>query len=165
MQNNISTTDNVHKQLSLAAYENWRLGILNLYIQKPDAVDPALLYCAMERVAPFGVMQHWTDSSLDPFSEFYSVSMEFIDKVTHRLDQAWLNNESSEYPTFYELEDEFGKGRRVELIRTIELCKVRCLFDNNIYEALTADAGAPTEANHLSKSFSVEDRFQMYQYY
>ena len=75
--------------------------------------------------------------------------------VIKYVDDLWIA--SNPTPTFYELENKFGRENRAEMIGIFRYCYLAQRFDKQVYEKLLKATEHPTEASFLCREFSDRD--------
>lgn len=138
-----------------AAYETYRAQIMLNGIDHEGKlrIDPAYYYAVSVRMFPY-FHTHWCDGS-DPFAEIYSIGQEFMDEVITYVDALWV--QGNPIPSFYELEDKFGRDQRSALILIFRYCYLNEGFSPEFYSSLLAPSAHPTEASIISLEISKHD--------
>jgi hypothetical protein len=111
------------------------------------------LYAVANRVFPY-FHSSWCGDEDDPFASCYRVPSDFMERVITDLDQQWL---AGTVPTFYNVERKYGHEQRAALIDIFRYSFLSHKFDSTFYQSLLANAGAPTEANGLSRPFDESE--------
>ena len=108
------------------------------------------LYAIDERMYPF-FQENWCAGE-DPYLECYSIGKEFVSEVILELDRLWLE-EGEEVPTFYELEEKYGRGKRPELIDIVRYCFLHGGFDEKFYDRILTPMEHPSEASSIRREY------------
>src|SRR5205823_6170897 len=98
--------------------------------------------------------EHWCYGN-DPYLEVYRMEKQFVGEVFNYVADLW--NKSKLTPTFYELEDRFGKERRAHLIDILRYCYLAGSFDKGVYDQLLKATEHTVEASGLCEPFSDAD--------
>lgn len=92
----------------------------------------------------------------EAFKDDFDVGQADVERVLTYLDEKW----TAKTPvTFYEVESHFARSGigRVDLIDMCRLFHLSRLFDQPFRDGLTANAGAPVEANGINRPFDRDD--------
>ena len=112
------------------------------------------LYAVDERMYPF-FHENWCAGE-DPYLDCYEISKEFVSEVILELDRLWLDKDE-EVPTFYQLEEKYGRDKRHELIDIIRYCYLHGGFDKDFYESILKPTEHPTEASGICRDLLASD--------
>jgi hypothetical protein len=94
---------------------------------------------------------------VDPFEDTYEINRAFIEDVLLYLDGQWLKG-NTDVPTFYELENKYGREKRYELMCVLRYAKVLKMFDDDFYKKIVSNA--PAEANTIHQyTYGPDDVF------
>jgi hypothetical protein len=118
----------------------------------------AYLYALDERMFPY-FHQNWCAGE-DPFLPCYQVSKDFVTEVVEELDRLWLATDE-QVPTFYELEEKYGRGKRAELIDVVRYSYLNGGFDAAFYERILTPMEHPTEASGICREFQPCDIYHI----
>jgi hypothetical protein len=113
----------------------------------------AFLYAVANGVYP-QFHQTWCAGN-DPYLDCYNVEKQFMLDAIKYVDDLWTNSKPT--PTFYELEDKFGKEYRSNLIGIFRYCFLAKRFDKAVYDTLLKPTEHPTEASFLCRDFDDSD--------
>jgi hypothetical protein len=138
-----------------AAYETYRAQIMLNGIDHEGKlrINPAYYFAVSVRMFPY-FHTHWCNDP-DPFAEIYSIGQEFMDGVITYVDA--LRVQGNPIPSFYELEDKFGKDQRSDLIQIFRYCYLNKEFSPEFYSSLLAPSAYPTEASIILLEISKHD--------
>lgn len=100
-----------------ALYHIRKNQIIQFYRLDPEKsqISNSFAYALSNDCYPF----FHSDEEMDIYSECFKIKKELIEKIVKFIDNDWLKKK---YYTFYELEDIFGHGLRVELIVILRYC-------------------------------------------
>jgi hypothetical protein len=140
-----------------ALYEIKRHNFLQGFIANPKNYDPALAYAYEHRLAPVHNEEITREQlGCDPFEDAYVVKADFMNQILEHIDDLW-NKEDWENLQFNKLEDTFGgyKKHRMEIARIIQYARIKGLFDDQLYDAISEMA--PIEAKRYYTKFTPSD--------
>jgi len=135
-----------------ALYQIHRYQIL-LNAKSPDGeyrFPEAYLYSVANDIYPLW-HQSWHTSENDPFEELYHTNKEFIYSVMTYVDELWLAKK--DLPSFYDLEEKYGRDNRSLLIHAFRYCFLNRGFDETVYKALFGESSHPSEAAGICMEF------------
>ena len=118
-------------------------------------LSPAYIFAVDRRIYPF-FHDNWCGDKPDPYSDCYCVSKDFMDDVFSHLDSLWQDS-PDDVPTFYELESQYGREKRGELIVTLHYSFVSERFGEPFYSKLLSPGDHPVEAGGITNEFSPEN--------
>ncbi len=117
-------------------------------------LSAAYIYALYNRMFPY-LHQNWCAGE-DPYLLCYQVSKDFITEVVDALDRLWLATDEN-VPTFYGLEEKYGREKRVELIHILRYSYLNGGFDSAFYECILTPMEHPAEASGICLEFFPGD--------
>ena len=118
--------------------------------QFPDA----FLYAVAHHVYPMW-HQSWDDDDNDPFESLYHTKKEFIEDVMEYVDNLW--HQQKTIPSFYQLEEKYGRECRISLIHSFRYCYLNGGFDEKFFSQLLDHQNYPVEASGICKPFNDDE--------
>lgn len=112
-----------------------------------DLIDDGYAFAIDKGLCPF---LHTGESH--PFDAGYKIKREFANKVLIYCADKW---NAKEPLSFYDLEGQFGRDERVELIFILRYAALNGRFDNAFFAGLAANC--PTEAHGLNDPFKASE--------
>jgi len=141
---NVMTETNVMR--ALVDIQRTQVVLAKLAKQTEGLVPSSYAYALDKRLCPV-----FDTEDGHPFDEGYDIKREFANSVLKYCDQKWLAGEA---PSFYDLEDHFGR-QRVELIHILRYAHLSRRFDDAFFKAVLANC--PSEAHGLAEPFDPSE--------
>lgn len=114
----------------------------------------AYLYALSKRMCPY-FHYSWHSSEFDPYKSVYNIKEELIEEIVTYLDDLWVAKK--QIPTFYKLEDKYGREQRIRLILIIRYCFLNGGFDEEFYRQILAPMEHPAEASTICSDFTEDN--------
>ena len=106
----------------------------------------AFLYAIAYHVYPMW-HQSWHDDDDDPFEPLYHTKKEFIEDLMKYVDGLWIQQKP--IPSFYQLEEKYGREHRASLIHGFRYSYLNRGFDKKFFSQLLDHPNYPSEASGI----------------